>query len=106
MRQKVSRTMKKSTSYQDKLNGHSLLEGSWPALANLALDLKTPPMILRLYQGFVGKFVYSAFYQGVLDPDYEVPDLPATSAIMLSMVRRHEGTPWVTLAHALGGGSS
>ena len=57
-----------------------------------------------MYQGFVGKFVDSAFYQGVLDPDYEVPDLPATSAIMLSMVRRHEGTPWVTLAHALGGG--
>ena len=30
-------------------------------------------------------------------------DLPATSVIMLSMVRRQEGTPWVTLAHALGG---
>ena len=29
--------------------------------------------------------------------------LPATSVIMLSMVRRQEGTPWVTLAHALGG---
>ena len=95
---------KRDFPYQDELNGHSLFEGSWPALANLALDLKTPPMILRLYQGFVGKFVYSAFYQGVLDPDYEVPDLPATSAIMLSMVRRHEGTPWVTLAHALGSG--
>ena len=57
-----------------------------------------------MYQGFVGKFVDFTLYQGVLDPDYEVPYLPATSAIMLSMVRRHEGTPWVTLAHALGSG--
>ena len=28
--------------------------------------------------------------------------LPATSVIILSMVRRHDGTPCVTLAHALG----
>ena len=35
--------------YQNKLNGGSLFEGSWPSTSNLSLDLKGPPRFHRIY---------------------------------------------------------